>query len=182
MNYGNPYAPQHQDAQYNQRRHPDDNVSAPAPDHSGDEHTTFASARGGSRPLLAHDVNLHTNQNSDRISSPEAPSPAPSTEKTVKFDLNPQEEPSRGSSPKGEKEEEHDHGHRRHRRRKDDERSNSTRESGRDSKRHRRDESPGSDVSEATIDLPPRFDEQGRRRPEDPLADKLESVLHTLFR
>jgi hypothetical protein len=72
---------------------------------------------------------------------------------------------------------------RRHRRRrKDDERADSTRESGRHRKRRHRDESPGSDGSDETIDLPPRFDEHGRKRPEDPMADKLESVLQSLFR
>jgi hypothetical protein len=49
MNLGNPYAPQHQqhDAYYGQPRRTDDNVSAPVPDHSGNEHYNFASARGG---------------------------------------------------------------------------------------------------------------------------------------
>ena len=75
-----------------------------------------------------------------------------------------------------------DHGHTRRRRHRDDERSNSTRESGRERKRRHRDESPGSDVSDATVELPPRFDEKGRKRPEDPLAEKLESILHTFLR
>jgi hypothetical protein len=48
--------------------------------------------------------------------------------------------------------------------------------------RRGRDDSPGSDTSDTTIDLPPRFDEAGRVRDEDPLATKLESVLTGLFR
>lgn len=109
----------------------------------------------------------------------------------MQFDLNPMG-PSREVSPvrsegrrEKEKDEDEDEGkehHRRHRRRKDDERSDSTRESGRRRKRHHRDESPGSDDSDATIDLPPRFDEHGRRKGDDPVADKLESVLQSLFR
>lgn len=31
--------------------------------------------------------------------------------------------------------------------------------------------------SDATVDLPPRFDEQGNRRREDPLADKINDIL-----
>lgn len=193
MNYGNPYAPPQQQAHdpyyNNQRRHPDDNVSAPAPDRFGDEHYTFASARGGSRSLPPHEGNYQTNHPVDRVNEPEAPSPTLSREKTVQFDLNPQEEPSREASPvKADRHEEHrddddgDGGHRRHRRRKDDERSDSTRGSGRDRKRHRRDDSPGSDASDTTIELPPRFDEQGHSRTVDPVADKLESVLQSLFR
>jgi hypothetical protein len=137
-----------------------------------------------------------------RSSSPaRSPSPARSEGKSVKFNLEPQgptrsREPSREPSRKRESEQDpeperepeqepnddDEHTHRRHRRRKDDERSNSTRESGRDRKRHRRDESPASDASDATIDLPPRFDERGRKRPEDPLADKLESLLQNFLR
>jgi hypothetical protein len=60
--------------------------------------------------------------------------------------------------------------------------SNSTRESGRNHKTRHRDESPGSDASDATIDLPPRFDEKGRKRPEDPLAEKLERILGPFLR
>lgn len=74
----------------------------------------------------------------------------------------------------------HDH---QHRRRKTGHDSHASKEPGRTRKRHDRDESPASDAaSDTTVELPPRFDEQGRRRPEDPLADKLESVLMGLFR
>lgn len=52
----------------------------------------------------------------------------------------------------------------------------------RDRDRRRRDDSPASDSSDTTIELPPRFDETGRVRDEDPLATKLESVLQGLFR
>ncbi|KAF2031103.1 hypothetical protein EK21DRAFT_100033 [Setomelanomma holmii] len=170
LNPGNPYAhppPQQHDAYYGQPRRPDDNVSASAPVASGNEHV-FASAR-------------------DRVSEPESPSPLQLRERTVQFDLNPRG-PSREPSPEKDKDkrdesEDSDEGeHRRHRRRrKDDERSDSTRESGRQRKRHHRDDDAGND-SDATIDLPPRFDEHGRRGPDDPMADKLESVLQTLFR
>jgi hypothetical protein len=158
-------------------------VSAPVPDASGNEHI-FASARGGSRPLPTHVIPPPTNGFPDGVSEPDSPSPR---EKTVQFDLNPRgpsREPSREPSPVKEEVEDSDDDERRQhrRRRKDDERSDSTKESGRHRKRHHRDESPGSDNSDATIDLPPRFDEHGRRRPEDPMADKLESVLQSLFR
>ncbi|EAT89617.2 hypothetical protein SNOG_02886 [Parastagonospora nodorum SN15] len=101
------------------------------------------------------------------------------SEKTVQFDLTPKG-PSREVSPVRS---EGEHKHRR--RRNDDDRSeDSARESGRHRKRrHRdRDESPASDASDQTIDLPPRFDDLGRKRPEDPLAEKLESVLQSIFR
>lgn len=104
------------------------------------------------------------------------------SEKKVQFDLKPRG-PSREVSPTKEaRTHGDDDGEHRSKRRKDDERSDSTRESGRRRKRHHRDESPGSDASDATIELPPRFDDQGRKRPEDPLADKLESVLMNLLR
>lgn len=41
--------------------------------------------------------------------------------------------------------------------------------------------SPSPTPSDATVDLPPRFDQYGRRRPEkgeDPLADTLEDILN----
>ena len=187
LNPGNPYAhppPQQHDAYYGQPRRPDDNVSAPAPVASGNEHV-FASTRGGSRPLPAHVKHPATNDTPDRVNDPESPSPLQSREKTVQFDLNPRG-PSREPSPETEKHDDSDGSEegepRRHRRRrKDDERSDSTRESGRHRKRHHRDDDEGNE-SDATIDLPPRFDEHGRKRPEDPMADKLESVLQTLFR
>ena len=56
----------------------------------------------------------------------------------------------------------------------------SERDKGRD--RRRRDESTDSSASDATIELPPRFDEHGRATDEDPLAQKLEQVLTGLFR
>lgn len=126
-----------------------------------------------------------------RSSTP--PSPVPS-EKKVQFDLKPRG-PSREPSPdKVERERNSDesdtkrddkrhHHHHHHRRRKDDERSDSTRESGRRRKRHHRDHSPAnSEASDATIDLPPRFDDQGRRKTDDPLADKVESFLQSLLK
>jgi hypothetical protein len=178
LNHGNPYAPPPQNAYYGQPRRPDDNVSASVPVASGIEHS-FASARGGSGTQAK---SSSTNDRVDGIIQPD--SPEPRSEKTVQFDLIPRG-PSREPSPEKQErgdESEDESDHRRHRRRRtDDERSDSTRESGRRRKRHHRDESPASD-SDATIDLPPRFDEHGRRRPEDPVADKLESVLQSLFR
>jgi hypothetical protein len=88
----------------------------------------------------------------------------------------------REASPEKEEDEERDKDHSHSRRRKDDERSDSTRESGRRRKRHHRDESADGSESDATIDLPPRFDEQGRRRTEDPVAGKLESLLMGFLR
>lgn len=48
----------------------------------------------------------------------------------------------------------------------------------RSDKHRRRDGSADSAASDETIDLPPRFDEYGRRKGEDPMADKLEDFLH----
>ncbi|RAR09993.1 hypothetical protein DDE83_005208 [Stemphylium lycopersici] len=163
VHVGNPYAPppQHHEPYYGQPRRTDGNVSAPVPDPVGNEHNNFASARDA------------VEQSRSRSSSPEE-------EKSVHFDLNPQEEPPREAcreaSPKREDSDPDDHGYRQRRRRRDDEHSHSSRESGRDRKRHHRDESPGSDASDATIELPPRFDERGRQKPEDPLAETLETV------
>lgn len=56
------------------------------------------------------------------------------------------------------------------------------RERNKGSRRRRRDESTDSSASDATIELPPRFDEFGRATDEDPLAQKLEQVLTGLFR
>lgn len=175
-------------------------VAVPAP--ATKEHVlASSSARGGSAPKPDR-VNkpMTTNAASDRLNRnlPEEEiehpdSPIARSDKTVQFNLNPMG-PSREVSPvrsegrrekdgdEDDRRDEKEHHHRRHRRRKDDERSDSTRESGRRRKRHHRDESPGSDDSDATIDLPPRFDEQGRKRANDPVADKLESVLQSLFR
>ena len=56
------------------------------------------------------------------------------------------------------------------------------RDRDRDRDRRRRNESSDSNDSDATVELPPRFDELGRPRDVDPLAEKLESVLTGLFR
>ncbi|KAH8727869.1 hypothetical protein GQ44DRAFT_738042 [Phaeosphaeriaceae sp. PMI808] len=181
LNPGNPYArpaqqQQPHDAYYGQSRRPDDNVSALAPITSGTEHL-FASARDG-------------------VKEPESPSPLQSREKTVQFDLNPRG-PSREPSPgkdrhkerngngiddddDGDSNNDDDEHRNRGQRRKDDERSDSTRESGRRRKRHHGEDE--GDDSDATIDLPPRFDEHGRTRRNDPMADTLESVLQSIFR
>lgn len=131
--------------------------------------------------MPTHVVNGKTDVRADRVVASPLPPPSPvHSEKKVQFNLDPQG-PSRQQSPErpeSEKEEEDEH----RRRRKYDERSDSTRESGRRRKRHHRDESPGSDTSDATIDLPARFDEHGRKQPEDALADKLESVLASFLR
>ena len=208
MNPGNPYARQEQNHYYQARRG-DDNVSAPVPKTSGTEHVTPISTRGGFRPTNAADS--HTDRisglNPKRDESPPlAPSPVSQREKGVKFDLNPEEKeispnpsPERtngnrdrhrerrddsdsdserhGSSPDRDRDRDREH----HRRRHTDERSNGTQGSGRDRKRHRRSESPGSDT-DSTIELPPRFDEKGRRKDDDPAADRLEKVLQALFR
>lgn len=163
-------------------------MSAPVPDDSK-EHHNFASARGGWRPLPAHESEQFANTTTGPVDDPPSPSPSPEEEKSVHFDLNPQEQevPSREPSSDSDSERQHhrhrdDHSHKRHRRRKDDERSDTTRESGRARKRRHRSESPGSDTSDATIELPPRFDDHGRQQPEDPLAEKLESILQNIFR
>ena len=207
MNPGNPYARQEQNHYYQARRG-DDNVSAPAPKNSGTEHVTLASARGGSRPTLAADDRTDrasgVSQTRDE-SPPLGPSPVNTREKEVKFDLNPQEqEISPTPSPDRFDEDRDLHHDRRYdsdsddrrrsssqhrdrdrdrndRQRHTDEQSNGSKESGRDRKRNRRAESPGSDT-DSTIELPPRFDERGHRRDDDPMAEKLESVLKSLFR
>jgi len=51
------------------------------------------------------------------------------------------------------------------------------------STRHRqRDDSPDSVASDDTIELPPRLDASGRKKDDDPLAVKLESVLSSILR
>jgi hypothetical protein len=157
-------------------------VSAPVPDHG--EHYNFASARGGLRPRLPENLDTFANTRTGPVDEPRTPSPSLEEEKSVKFDLEPKEEPSRESSSDSERAHGHrdDHSHKRHRRRKDDDRSDTARDSGRARKRRHRSESPGSDTSDTTIDLPPRFDEQGRQQPEDPLAEKLETILQSIFR
>jgi hypothetical protein len=108
--------------------------------------------------------------------SPVQPEPVqPHSAKSVQFDLNPKERsPERQRSPDGQRERDEDKW-----RDGDDHRLHHPRSgTGR-----RRDESPASDHdSDTTIELPPRFDERGRRREEDPLANKLETVLSSLFR
>ena len=145
-----------------------------------------ANAMPSSDRLDTHHPNLFTNsQLSSSPSSPlhsvarspslpHAPEPVkPASEKSVMFDLQPQEfeftpdsekVPERTGETKSER-----HGGRK-------------RERHRDKARGRRDESTDSDDSDATIELPPRFDELGRARNEDPLAQKLEQVLTGLFR
>lgn len=134
-------------------------------------------------PVQLDDI---TDTRTDAVEQSRSRSSSPEEEKSVHFDLNPQEEPSREPSrepsPKREDSDPDDHAHRQRRRRRDDEHSHSSREPGRDRKRHHRDESPGSDASDATIELPPRFDERGRQKPEDPLAETLETVLSSIFR
>ncbi|KAF2996408.1 hypothetical protein E8E13_001917 [Curvularia kusanoi] len=191
MNPGNPYARQEQN-HYQQARRGDENVSAPAPKNSGTEHVTPISTRG-------------LNQ-SRETTPPLAPSPVSTREKEVKFDLRPQEQeisPNPSPSPERSHRDRDRHGERRedsdsdddrrdddrdrqrdrhhHRRRHADERSNGSQGSGPDRKRHRRAESPGSDT-DSTVELPPRFDEKGRRKDDDPAAEKLEKVLQSLFR
>jgi hypothetical protein len=124
------------------------------------------------------------NNRTGPVDVPRSPSTPPEEEKSVKFDLDPQEEPSREPSPDSERDHRHedDHSHKRHRRRTDDERSDIAKDSGRARKRRHRSESRGSDTSDATIELPPRFDEHGRQQPEDPLAEKLETILQSIFR
>lgn len=114
--------------------------------------------------------------------SPVAPEPvAPSDVKSVKFDLNPQEQSLDTHQREADADADEEDGARRsrHRRRDDDDREG--RGHGRDGRR-RRDGSADSATSEGTIELPPRFDEHGRVREVDPLASKLESVLAGLFR
>jgi len=187
---GNPYA--RQEPMY---RRPDDNVSAqPLPEHM--------QARGGSRFIPAHaqvsSANAtslpdrlknqsHTNGHGDTDGNvsplprtPIQPDPVyPSSAKSVQFDLNPQEFEI-PSNKERSSDRQRDHGEDKW---QDTERSRkSGREKERDARRSHRDESPGSDDSGDTIELPPRFDEHGRKREDDPLADKLESVLTGLFR
>lgn len=125
--------------------------------------------------------------------------------KSVQFDLNPQEQsPERTKSPDRSRShrssrdgrDERDYDLEDHRRGDDREsrdrgrrgngemngtRNNSNQDDTQERKRHR-DDSPDSVSSDATIELPPRFDEYGRRKADDPLAEKLESVLQGLFR
>jgi hypothetical protein len=176
-------------------------VSGPVPEPRSAKQAPVASARGGSRPQLDRMCDDCANDspglNHDSGSTETAePSPISTREKTVQFDLNTQEQEISPVitpySPEDEDERERSHGDRdgsegrhgerqSHRRRQADERSNGSQGSGRDRKRQHRDESPGSDASDATIELPRRLDEGGYRRGDDPTADKLESVLQSLF-
>lgn len=138
---------------------PVDRLSAPPPD------TATKHQRSPSSPF--HFA-------SRAAEEPYAPEPMkPSSEKSVMFDLQPQEFEF---TPESEKAPE------RPREREGERRGGRTRE--RDSKRDRgqRDGSADSSASDETIDLPPRFDELGRPVETDPLAQKLEAVLSGLFR
>jgi hypothetical protein len=209
MNPGNPYARQDQ-THYHQTRRGDENVSATAPRNTGTEHATPILTRGGSQPThaSAHSTNCVAGLNRGPDTSPAlAPSPVSTREKEVKFDLHPQEQvisPNPSPSP-SHRERERDRQHERrddsdsederrdsnrdgdgddrtpHRRRRADERSNASQGSGPDRKRHRRAEDPDSDT-DSTVELPPRFDERGRRKEDDPAAETLERVLQGLFR
>lgn len=203
MNPGNPYVQRQDQNHYYQARRGDENVSASVPKNSGTEHVTPVSTRGGSQPTHASDnyTDGFSGLNNARDKSPPlAPSPVSTREKEVKFDLNPQEQeispnpsPERTSASRERHYERRDDsdsdGERRspdrdrdrHRRRHADERSNGSQGSGRDRKRHRKVDSPGSDTDD-TIELPPLFDERGRRKDDDPAAEKLEKVLQSLFR
>lgn len=175
---GNPYAPRDPG-----HRRPDDHVSAPSvPEHI---------SRGGSRLSPTHGKSNMTNMPSppDRLSSPIAPAPVQPA-KSVQFDLNPQEqvpEPERRhQSPDRNRNRDQDRdrkeGDRRRDREEKDNRGRSRNLDGAKNRNHRRrDDSPDSIASDATIELPPRFDEHGRRKGDDPVADKLESVLKGLF-
>lgn len=103
---------------------------------------------------------------------PLAPEPVkPPEAKSVMFDLQPQEfefTPESEKVPETTRERESGR--------------EGSRKRDRERGRRRRDDSPDSDASDATIELPPRFDPQGRSKEEDPLAQKLESVLTSLFR
>lgn len=101
-----------------------------------------------------------------------------SSSKSVQFDLNLREQ-SPPAIPHDET------ANREERREDDDERKNRQRDRGRDGERRsrrRRDSSQDSATSDATIELPSRFDDLGRRKGDDPLADKLESILNGFLR
>jgi hypothetical protein len=102
-----------------------------------------------------------------------------STAKSVQFNLNPQEqspERSRAHSPQGER----NAGNERYKR---DDRSRSHNVHGVDERHHqRRDDSPDSVASDSTIELPPRFDQHGRHKQDDPLAVGLDTILSSLFK
>jgi len=124
--------------------------------------------------------------NNQSPASPIAPEPvAASDVKSVKFDLSPQE-----LSPKRDKSPTHREAGDENRRRgdSDEEQPRRSRHRQREYDRgdkkssSRRDGSADSASSDGTIELPPRFDEQGRRKDDDPLANTLESVLAGLFR
>lgn len=116
---------------------------------------------------------------------PVAPEPVkPHEAKSVMFDLQPQEFEYNEEVKEEQRERGRDRGDDRKRER-DDHRDGDKR-SGRRSRRDRdRDDSSyDSDASDATIELPPRFDQTGHPRKDDrdPLEKKLESVLASLFR
>lgn len=120
-------------------------------------------------------------KNTTPIAEPEPVQPA---SKTVQFDLTPRE-----LSPEHESDKDKDRERERRREKKRDDRDD-RRDRGRErrrdrdsdgSGRRRRDGSADSAGSDETIELPPRFDDFGRRKDDDPLAEKLESVLSRLL-
>jgi len=106
-----------------------------------------------------------------------APSPVQPA-KTVQFDLSPHELSPSGSEDESRRRSSSDRNDREGRKEKREDRG---RHQDRDSRSRRRSGSADSAASDETIDLPPRFDDFGRRRDDDPLASKLESVLSKLL-
>ena len=123
------------------------------------------------------------------IPSPEPTiSVQPSSAKSVQFDLNPEtlEIPSNSDNEREKEKSKHERdsdlrgedGHRDKRRDRENDRG---RHRSNGSSRHR-DDSVDSAASDETVELPPRFDQHGRRKDDDPLAKGLEQVLSGLFR
>jgi hypothetical protein len=101
------------------------------------------------------------------LATPRMDTPTPaSPSKKVQFDLG-----SAETTPKRRNSDPDVHRH--------DERGRSDGQYG--SHERSRSDSPSSVSSGDTIELPPRFDEHGRRKGDDPVADRLEEVLNGIF-
>ncbi|KAJ4347289.1 uncharacterized protein N0V89_011229 [Didymosphaeria variabile] len=131
-------------------------------------------------------VPIHSVRSAEAPIQPEPVKPA--SEKSVMFDLQPEErvftpEGEGGKGPERSRDREYERERERESGRDGGRRKDRERDRHRDRDRGRRDESPDdTSDSDATIELPPRFDERGAVRDDDPLASKLESVLNGLFR
>ncbi|KAF1985502.1 hypothetical protein K402DRAFT_413330 [Aulographum hederae CBS 113979] len=147
------------------------------PEHVGASSNSEHPDSGGFERGIGHDEDADSAV-SDGLRTPRNVSPAKGRHgrsRSVQFDLPSAEttpevtkdrqsnsHKGRGSDKETAEDDEDDRG-RRHRRHSEDS--------------HRKHKRSGSSESDQTVDLPPRFDSDGRRRDEDPIADTIEDLL-----